>query len=131
MTYRVVNLDLRGHTALVTGAASGIGRVCAARLASAGARVVAVDRDADALKALDFDAEPVVADLAEPDAAEARLAPHLGAVDVLVNNAGLQHIAPLPEFPPERFAYLQQVLVEAPFRLARRILPGMYQRGWG
>src|SRR5512144_660252 len=124
MTYRVVNLDLRGRTALVTGAASGIGRVCADRLAAAGARVVAVDRDADALKTADLDADAVVADLADLDAAEARLESHLAGVDVLVNNAGLQHIAPLPEFPPERFGYLQRVLVEAPFRLARRVLPG-------
>jgi len=131
MTYRVVNLDLRGRTALVTGAASGIGRACADRLAAAGAQVVAVDRDAEGLKSADLDAEAVVADLADLDAAEARLEPYLGGVDVLVNNAGLQHIAPLPEFPPERFGYLQRVLVEAPFRLVRRVLPGMYQRGWG
>ena len=52
-------------------------------------------------------------------------------MDVLVNNAGLQHIAPLPEFPPERFAYIQRVMVEAPFRLVRCSLPGMYRKGWG
>jgi 3-hydroxybutyrate dehydrogenase len=131
---RVVALDLRGRTALVTGAGSGIGRACATRLAAAGARIVAVDRDAEALKALagDIDAEPVVADLAELDDAEARLAGHFAAgVDVLVNNAGLQHVAPLPEFPPERFAYIQKVMVEAPFRLVRRALPAMYANHWG
>jgi len=130
----VVALDLRGRTALVTGAGSGIGRACATRLAAAGARIVAVDRDAETLKALagGIDAEAVVADLAELDDAEARLDAHFAAgVDVLVNNAGLQHVAPLPEFPPERFAYIQKVMVEAPFRLVRRALPAMYANHWG
>jgi len=129
---QVVTLDLRGRTALVTGAGSGIGRSVAGRLADAGARVVAVDRDAAALRSLaeETGVVPVVADLSDPDAAEERLAGHLD-VDVLVNNAGLQHIAPLEEFPPERFAYIQTVMVEAPFRLIRRVLPHMYAGNWG
>ena len=53
------------------------------------------------------------------------------SIDVLVNNAGLQFVSPLPEFPPERFTYLQRVMVEAPFRLVRRVLPHMYDQGWG
>src|SRR3990170_684267 len=60
--------ELSGRRALVTGAASGIGRACAARLVAAGAKVVAADRDADALAALDMDVEPVVVDLADLDA---------------------------------------------------------------
>jgi 3-hydroxybutyrate dehydrogenase len=131
-THQVVALDLRGRTALVTGAASGIGRGVAVRLAAAGATVVAVDRDAEALKLLadDFGVVPVVADLSEPDDAEERLAGHWQA-DILVNNAGLQHVAPLEDFPPERFAYIQTVMVEAPFRFTRRVLPHMYATGWG
>jgi 3-hydroxybutyrate dehydrogenase len=50
---------------------------------------------------------------------------------VLVNNAGFQHVAPVQEFPPERFQAMVAVMLEAPFRLARAVLPGMYQRGWG
>lgn len=65
-----------------------------------------------------------LSDLAAVDAAE------LDA-DVLVNNAGLQHVAPIEEFPPEIFAYILRVMVEAPFRLTRRVLPGMYARNWG
>ncbi|MBX6723449.1 MAG: SDR family oxidoreductase, partial [Dactylosporangium sp.] len=68
-----------------------------------------------------------VLDLADPDVVE-RLDP---AVDVLVNNAGLQVVAPLPEFPPDRFALIQRVMLETPFRLIRRVLPHMYERGWG
>ncbi len=52
-------------------------------------------------------------------------------VDILVNNAGFQHVAPLTEFPPERFALMQQVMVTAPFLLLRRTLPHMYANGWG
>ena len=52
-------------------------------------------------------------------------------VDVLVNNAGIQHVAPVHEFPPERFAAILALMVEAPFLLARAALPGMYERGFG
>ncbi|GAB2602191.1 3-hydroxybutyrate dehydrogenase [Paractinoplanes abujensis] len=117
-TTRVVALDLAGRTAMVTGGASGIGRAVAARLAAAGAEVLVVDVD---------EAAAYRADLADPEAVDA-LPAH---VDVLVNNAGLQFVAPLPEFPPDRFAHIQKVMVEAPFRLARRVLPHMYERGWG
>lgn len=51
--------------------------------------------------------------------------------DIVVNNAGLQHVAPLEEFPPERFDQILAVMLEAPFRLVRAALPGMYERGWG
>jgi 3-hydroxybutyrate dehydrogenase len=127
----VVRLDLAGRTALVTGAGSGIGRACAIRLAAAGARVVVLDRDGPAAEkvAAEVGGRSVVADLSEPDSAEAAVA---GVdVDVLINNAGLQHVAPVPEFPPERFAYLQRVMVEASFRLVRLALPHMYARSWG
>jgi 3-hydroxybutyrate dehydrogenase len=125
----VVRLDLAGRTALVTGAASGIGRACAVRLAHAGARLVVVDVDADAVQALarEIGGTAVVLDLSDPAAAD-RLD---GGWDVLVNNAGLQHVAPLADFPADRFAYIQRVMVEAPFRLVRRALPDMYARGWG
>jgi 3-hydroxybutyrate dehydrogenase len=128
-TTRVVALELTGRTAMVTGAASGIGRACAARLAAAGADVLVVDVDESAAKdaAAAVGGRAVTADLADPDAVDALEA----AVDVLVNNAGLQFVAPLPDFPPERFAHIQRVMVEAPFRLMRRVLPHMYDRGWG
>jgi 3-hydroxybutyrate dehydrogenase len=128
---RAVRLDLHGRTALVTGAGAGIGASCAHRLAEAGARVLVVDRDeAAATKvAAEIGGEAVVVDLSGD--ADDVLAPYLARTDVLVNNAGLQHVAPLEEFPPERFAYIQRVMVEAPFRLTRLALPGMYARGWG
>lgn len=126
---RVVDLDLSGCTALVTGAGSGIGRACAVRLAEAGADVLVLDRDGPAAEkvAVATGGRPLTVDLAEPDALE-RVDT---AVNVLVNCAGLQHVAPLPDFPPDRFAYIQQVMVEAPFRLVRHVLPAMYRAGWG
>jgi 3-hydroxybutyrate dehydrogenase len=125
----VVNLDLTGRTALVTGAGSGIGRACARRLAVAGARVLALDVDPGAAGrvAQETGGVAVVADLAGPDAADL-VDP---AVDVLVNNAGFQHVAAVESFPPEKFHALQRVMVGAPFSLARRVLPHMYARGWG
>jgi 3-hydroxybutyrate dehydrogenase len=51
--------------------------------------------------------------------------------DVIVNNAGLQHVAPVEEFPPERFSTILRIMLEAPFRIVRAALPGMYEKGWG
>jgi 3-hydroxybutyrate dehydrogenase len=121
--------ELAGRTAVVTGGASGIGRACVRRLASAGAHVVVVDVNAAAAKeaAEETGGAYHVADLSDPDAVDGlRLDP-----DILVNNAGLQHVAPVHEFPPEEFARIMRLMVEAPFRLVRQALPGMYERGWG
>jgi 3-hydroxybutyrate dehydrogenase len=121
--------SLAGRTAVVTGGAGGIGRACAERLARSGAHVVVVDRDGDAAArvaaAIGGRAETVdLSDLAAVD----RLDP---AVDIVVNNAGLQHVAPLHEFPPETFSLILRLMLEAPFRLVRRCLPHMYAQGWG
>jgi 3-hydroxybutyrate dehydrogenase len=121
--------DLAGRRALVTGAASGIGRACVARLAAAGAKVVAADRDARTLATLttELAVEPVVVDLSDLAAVDELDL----AVDIVVNNAGLQHVAPIEEFPPERFSHLLRVMLEAPFRIVRGALPHMYAQGWG
>jgi 3-hydroxybutyrate dehydrogenase len=52
-------------------------------------------------------------------------------VDVLVNNAGVQHVAPVHEFPTEKFSLILTLMLESPFRLVRHVLPHMYARGWG
>ncbi|MFE2883484.1 3-hydroxybutyrate dehydrogenase [Streptomyces sp. NPDC059272] len=127
-------LDLSGRTALVTGAAGGIGSACTLRLAAAGAKVRAVDVDAPGLAALAERArdlagtvEPHELDLTDLDAAE-----HAAAgTDVLVNNAGLQLVRPIEEFPPDVFHTVLTVMLEAPFRLIRGALPHMYGQGWG
>lgn len=126
--------DLTGRRALVTGAAHGIGAACAWRLARAGGHVLLVDLDADgvtqttaAMTAEGLSAEALVCDLSDLGTVDDLPSD----VDVLVNNAGLQHVAPVHEFPVEVFHRVLAVMLEAPFRLARRALPSMYERGWG
>ena len=123
---------LSGRTALVTGAASGIGRAVASRLAQDGADVLLLDRDESGVKeaASDTGGEHLVADLSDPAAIDGL---DLGdrRIDILVNNAGLQHVAPIEDFDPDRFAHIHRVMLQAPFLLARAVLPGMYAAGWG
>jgi len=124
------SIPLASRTALVTGAASGIGAAVARRMAADGATVLAVDLDGEGVKALAQEVpgvEPLTCDLSDLDAVDALPA----EVDVLVNNAGLQHVAPVHEFDPQRFSTILTIMLEAPFRLARRTLPHMYERGWG
>ncbi|MFC1436399.1 3-hydroxybutyrate dehydrogenase [Streptacidiphilus sp. N1-3] len=120
---------LAGRTALVTGAAGGIGRACARAFAAAGAHVYVVDLVAEAAKAVaeEVGGTAFVVDLADPEAVETLPAD----ADIVVNNAGLQHVAPLQDFPTDRFVLIQKVMVEAPFRIIRRTLPHMYAQGWG
>jgi len=122
-------IDLAGRRAVVTGAGSGIGRACAHRLAAAGAHVLVVDIDPEAAAkvATEISGTPVVADLSKPDFVRA-VPP---GTDIVVNNAGFQHVAPIEEFPPQVFSKILKVMVEAPFLLVREVLPGMYERGWG
>ena len=120
---------LSGRRALVTGAASGIGRATAVRLAEAGAHVVVADRDEGPAKEV---AEQVGGTALTVDLSDLAAIDELDfGVDVLVNNAGLQHVAPVHEFDPARFSQILTIMLEAPFRLARRTLPYMYDRGWG
>lgn len=125
----VAGVDLSGRSALVTGGASGIGRACAERLSRAGASVIVVDLDGDAAKRVagEIGGEAVQADLADYGVLDALEVD----ADIIVNNAGLQHVAAIEEFPPERFSLILRLMIEAPFRIVRKALPGMYERGWG
>ena len=115
--------------ALVTGGAGGIGAACVRRLAADGLHVTVADLDSEAA---DKVARDVGGDAWHVDLADtAALADLSLDVDVLVNNAGIQHVAPVHEFPPERFAAILALMVEAPFLLVRAALPGMYERGFG
>jgi 3-hydroxybutyrate dehydrogenase len=124
-----VDLDLTGRSALVTGAASGIGRACAGRLARAGASVTVLDVDGDAAKKV---AEGIGGEALEADLSDYEVLDDLEVdADIIVNNAGLQHVAPIEEFPPERFSLILRIMLEAPFRILQKALPGMYEKGWG
>ena len=129
--------DLTGRTALVTGAASGIGRALAVGLASAGADVVVHGRRADALDGVE--AEVLATgrratrwgfDLSEP----AGIAGQLGGlppVDILVNNAGTIHRGPAVEESLEDWRRLMAVNLDSVFELSRRLGAGMLERGRG
>jgi len=125
----VAETDLTGRRALVTGGGSGIGAACVRRLTQAGATVTVADIDGQRARSVadEVGGEPWEVDLADTEA----LASLSLEVDVLVNNAGFQHVAAIHEFPPDRFSAIMRLMLEAPFLLIRAALPGMYSNGFG
>jgi 3-hydroxybutyrate dehydrogenase len=128
-TVKVGTAALTGKTAIVTGAASGIGEACAHALAEQGAHVIAVDIDAPGASRVadDVDGESRVIDLMDVGA----LAGMSFEADILVNNAGIQSVHAIEEFEPALFRHMVDLMLIAPFLLTRSVLPAMYARGWG
>jgi 3-hydroxybutyrate dehydrogenase len=121
---------LQGKAALVTGAASGIGRAVAERLQAAGMDVLSVDLRPDA----DGPGVPHEADLTTTAGNEGSIAAALeqfGRLDVVVPNAGFQHVAPVEEFPVERWQTILALLLTSPFLLARHAWPALRDSGAG
>ncbi len=123
---------------LITGAASGIGAGLAVELARAGRHVVVSDlrlEDAKAvassIRAAGGSAEALVIDVSSDESVAAAMSSLSCSIDVLVNNAGLQHVASLEEFPMGKWAFLVQVMLVGVARLTRAVLPGMRERGFG
>jgi 3-hydroxybutyrate dehydrogenase len=125
--------QLAGRTALVSGAVSGIGHAVATRLATQGAHVIVLDLDEAGAKqvASEVGGDYLVADLSDGAQIDALGLGEAVHADILVNSAGVQHVAPIEEFDPDRFGFIVRLMLEAPFRLTRGLLPGMYERGWG
>ena len=121
---------MTAQRALVTGAASGIGRAITERLVTDGWRVLAVDREPDP----DGPGEPFAADLATREgnraAVEAAVL-RLGGLDALVANAGFQHVSSFEEFDEDRWDALLSVLLTSPFLLARYAWPHLRASGEG
>jgi short-subunit dehydrogenase len=126
-------VDIRGRTAVVTGASSGIGQETVTALAERGARVIATARREDRLAALADDVPgvvPVAADVTDP-AGRARIVSQAGQVDVLVNNAGVGYFGMVEQMTGEDVERLFEVNVLAALALTRDVLPGMLERGAG
>lgn len=129
---------LRGRVLFLTGGASGIGRAVAGAFAAAGAKVAVADLDGKAAEAaaagfagealgLGCDVTDAAALTGAIDAAAARLGP----IDVLINNAGIQHVAPIEEFPTAKFELITKIMLVAPFVAIQHVFPQMKARGRG
>ena len=133
----------KGKTALVTGSTSGIGLGIAQRLARQGANIILNGfGDAQEIAALrrqlveetGADVQYDGADMSRPDSIEAmmrRAVERFGAVDLLINNAGIQHVAPVDEFPLEKWNAILAINLSAAFHTTRLALPMMKERGFG
>lgn len=134
-------MKLKDRVALVTGAASGIGRGIAQTYAREGAKVVIADMNLDAanataaeIKAGGGQALGVAMDVTNEEAVNAGVAATVkayGGVDVLVSNAGIQIIHPLEEFSYAEWKKLMAIHVDGAFLTTRACLPHMYKSGWG
>lgn len=134
---------LQGKSALVTGSTSGIGLAYARALAKAGANVT-LNGFGDAAEieklrshlASEYQVQVRYspADMTDPEQIAAMMAEAesaLGSVDILINNAGVQYVAPIEDFPVERWNAILAINLSSAFHTMRAALPGMKQRGWG
>ena len=134
---------LKGKTALITGSTSGIGLGYAKALAGEGANIVingfgdaaAIEAERAGLEALSGASAIYSAhDLTKPDQIEAMMAEAakaFGGVDILINNAGMQHVAPIEEFPVDKWDLIIALNLTSAFHTARLALPWMKSRKWG
>lgn len=126
---------------LITGAASGIGYEISVDFAKEGAKIVltdinekAVQQAADELKGQGFDCIGIKCDVtseAEIKAAIDKTVETFGSLDVLINNAGMQHVAPIEEFPTEKYELLIKIMLVAPFVATKHVFPIMKKQGFG
>ena len=136
-------MTLRSKSAVITGSTSGIGLGIARALAKEGANVLIngfgdpkeIEKERAGLEA-EFDVKAIysAADMTKPDhiAGMIREAEKgFGTVDILVNNAGIQYVAPIEEFPPEKWDQIIAINLSAAFHAMRAAVPGMKARGWG
>ena len=135
------NFSLEGKVALVTGASYGIGFAIATALAKAGAKIVFndikqefVDKGLEAYAALGIDVHGYVCDVTDEDAVNAmvaQIAEEVGEVDILVNNAGIIKRIPMHEMSADEFRQVIDVDLNAPFIVAKAVLPAMMRKRSG
>lgn len=134
---------LKGKTALITGSTSGIGLGFAKALAAEGAQVMingfgdqaAIDDHVAKLTAMSGEsALHSPADMTKPDEIRAMVADcteKLGTPDILINNAGIQHVAPVDEFPDDKWDAILAIILSSAFHTTKAALPGMKAKAWG
>ena len=135
------NFNLEGKIALVTGASYGIGFAIAKGLATAGAKIVfndikqeLVDKGLEAYKAEGIEAHGYVCDVTDEDAVNAmvaKIAEEVGVIDILVNNAGIIKRIPMIEMKASEFRQVIDVDLNAPFIVAKAVIPAMIKKGAG
>ncbi|MDA7424317.1 3-hydroxybutyrate dehydrogenase [Thalassococcus lentus] len=132
-------MSLSGKTAVITGSNSGIGLGIAHEMARAGASVIInsfSDREEDHAIAAEItanhgvEARYIKADMSKPDECRA-LIEQAGACDILINNAGIQHVAPIDEFPAEKWDAIIAINLSSAFHTTAAALPMMRKAGWG
>ncbi len=123
---------------LITGAGSGIGAGIARELAKAGHRLLVTDLDgdaagavADSIRSAGGEADALTLDVTSDESISALIDALPCPVEVLVNNAGLQHVARLEDFPTDKWALLVDVMLTGPARLTRALLPAMREGNFG
>jgi 3-hydroxybutyrate dehydrogenase len=135
-------MNLKGKNAIVTGSTSGIGHAIAVALAEAGANVIingfgSQDQIAEAVRTVSAHGTRVSYDPADMlrhnQIADmiAKAERDLGSVDILVNNAGIQYVAPIDEFPIEKWDAILAINLTSSFHTIRAALPGMKKRNFG
>lgn len=134
---------LKGKTALITGSTSGIGLGYARALAAEGANVMingfgdakAISGYVEELKGLSgAGAAYNAADMLKADEIRAMVADctaQFGSPDILINNAGIQHVAPVDEFPEDKWDAILGIILTSAFHTIKAALPGMKEKGWG
>ncbi len=135
--------DAENKTALVTGSTSGIGFAYARAFASEGANIVLNGfGDTDEIEKTRTGIEKefgvicryIGADMTKPDEIEKMISQaeeEFSAIDILVNNAGIQYVAPVDEFPPEKWDQIIAINLTSAFHTIRAALPAMKKKGWG
>jgi 3-hydroxybutyrate dehydrogenase len=136
------SIDLHDRVSLVTGAARGIGRACAEALARAGSAIAVVDVDADAAAqtareiaaAHNIPARSYACDVRDPNAIRTTVdaaAHDLGALDHVINNAGVQFVSPIADFPDDKYANVRAIDLDSVFHASKAAWPHLLARGRG